>query len=272
MRLSDAPRLDVRSLLTEERTDLLELLRSLTDDEWVRPTAVPAWRVKDIALHLLDDDLGWLSRGRDRDVSGLLDVSGDYRDFVARLNRKNELWVDAASGLSRRVVCDLLEWAGRHVDEHHATVDLATPSRVSWASDGDVPAWLDLARDFTERWVHRQQMRAALDRSGERATRYLDVVLRTFVWAFPHQYRAPAQPGTEVGLDLGEGGAWILTRTENGWELDEGPSESPAAQVTMSGDAAWRSLTGATVDPREVSNQGPNELTDPIREVRGIII
>jgi hypothetical protein len=42
--------------------------------------------------------------------------------------------------------------------------------------------------------------------------------------------------------------------------------------VVMCGDTAWRSLTGAEVDPFEITNQGPVELTDPISTVRGIIV
>lgn len=72
MRLQDLPPIDVRPLLVTERQDLLALLRGLDVSDWKSATAVPGWRVKDIALHVLDDDLGWLSRGPDR--SGLLDA------------------------------------------------------------------------------------------------------------------------------------------------------------------------------------------------------
>ncbi len=90
MRLSEVAPLDVRPALTAERAALLELLRGLDDEAWIRETAVPRWAVKDIALHVLDDDLGWLSRGRDGDLSGLLDDTGDYQTFVAALAAKNQ--------------------------------------------------------------------------------------------------------------------------------------------------------------------------------------
>ena len=67
MELWQAPVDDVRPLLVEDRAELLDLLTALSADEWLHPTAAPDWTVKDIALHLLDDDLGWLSRGRDAD-------------------------------------------------------------------------------------------------------------------------------------------------------------------------------------------------------------
>src|SRR5207237_5983337 len=95
-------------------------------------------------LHLLDDQLGWLSRGRDNDPSGLLDDTGDYRQFVAALDAKNQRWVDGASGLSHRVLVDLLEWSGRQVDQYYASLDLREPSKVTWAGPGSVPLWFDL--------------------------------------------------------------------------------------------------------------------------------
>lgn len=103
-----APPLDLRESLGQERDDLLGLLDGLTDAEWLTPTPCSGWRVRDVALHLLDDDLGWLSRGRDGDLSGLIPMDVDYRDFVGALNHKNQSWVDASQGLSRQLVRELL--------------------------------------------------------------------------------------------------------------------------------------------------------------------
>lgn len=72
MSLWDVPPMDIRPHLRAERVALLELLEGLAPDQWNAPTVCPGWSVKDVALHLVDDDLGWLSRGRDQDLSGLL--------------------------------------------------------------------------------------------------------------------------------------------------------------------------------------------------------
>jgi uncharacterized protein (TIGR03083 family) len=272
MRLDEVPALDVRPLLGSERSDLLDLLRSLAPDQWASPTAVPGWRVKDIALHLLDDDLGWLSRGRDRDSSGLLVPTGDYRAFVAELGRKNQLWVDGAYGLSQRVVCDLLAWSGTEVDAFFATVDLRGPARVIWASASAVPAWFDLARDFTERWVHHQQIRDALACPGTHFEEHITTVLRTFVWAFPKQYEADAAVGTQIALDLDQGGTWVLTRRAMGWELDGGHAPSAAAAMAMPGDTAWRMLTGGAYDPSTITKSGSEDLAAAALRVRSIIV
>lgn len=123
---------DVRPLLTAERRELAGLLSGLTDEQWRHPTAVPGWTVKDVSLHLLGDDLGWLSRGRDRDASGLLEID-DQDTFVRALAAKNQRWADGAQGLSLPVVVGLLEWAGEQLDRYYATIDLTARGEVAWA-------------------------------------------------------------------------------------------------------------------------------------------
>src|SRR5260370_40370159 len=55
----------VVDLFPVERQHLLQLLAQLREEEWHSPTVCAGWTVKDIALHLLGDDIGRLSRDRD---------------------------------------------------------------------------------------------------------------------------------------------------------------------------------------------------------------
>ena len=55
----------VSHLFRELHGHLLVLLRSLTPEDWHRPTVCSAWCVKDIASHLLDGNLRRLSIQRD---------------------------------------------------------------------------------------------------------------------------------------------------------------------------------------------------------------
>ena len=272
MDLWSAPAEDVRPLLVQERRDLLGLLTSLSPEEWTAPSAAPGWTVKALALHVLDDDLGWLSRGRDGDTSALLDMS-DHASFVDALAAKNQRWIDGAYGLSPPVVIGLLRWAGDEIDAYYAGIDLRGEGSVSWASAGSVPQWFDLAQDLTERWVHQMQMREAVGRVEQFAATYLPSVLRTFVWALPYQFTAPAWAGTEVGVDLGTGGNWtLLSQTAGNWTLEERPAQNPAAVARFSDDAGWRWLTGAALPAGSWSVDGPAELVEPLRAVRGIIL
>lgn len=271
MRIFEAAVVDVRGPFTAQRQRLLSLLASLSDAQWETRTAAPHWAVKDIALHLLDVDLSWLAQDRDHDQAGTVTAPPGHEEFVRALAQRNQRWVDGTRVLSPRLVTDLLRWSGEQLDAYLATVDLTGSGSVYWA--GEVPVWFDLAREFTERWVHyRQIQEAALPGRDHLPDEYLPLVLRTFVWGFPHQYRAPAPPGTKVALEIPDIGAWILSRTAVGWSLDEGQAAAPAASLRINGEAAWRLLTGARYDPRQLRLSGDPALTEPLLRVRGIIV
>jgi uncharacterized protein (TIGR03083 family) len=267
--MSELPVTDVRGPLTAQRGRLLSLLASLSDAQWAAPTVAPQWSVKDIALHLLDVDLSWVARGRDHDRAGHTPVSADHGEFVRGLAERNQRWVDGTRSLSPRQITGLLRWSGEQLDAYLDTVDLASPSSVYWA--GQVPLWFDLAREFTERWVHYRQILEAAGRDDPQ-DEYLPLVLRTFAWGFPHQYRAQAPAGTTVAVAVPGIGAWVLTRTATGWSLDEGEAAAPAARLRMTGEAAWRLLTGAGYDAGQVQLSGDPALAGPLLRVRGIIV
>jgi Mycothiol maleylpyruvate isomerase N-terminal domain len=272
MRIDEVPAVDVRGSMTMQRRRLLSLLSSLSDAQWAAPTAAPQWPVKDIALHLLDVDLSWLARNRDRTGTGTIPAPSGHEDFVRRLAQRNQRWVDGTQTLSPQLITGLLQWSGEQLDAYLGTVDLARTSSVYWA--GTVPLWFDLAREFTERWVHYQQILEAARPAGHnpQPDDYSPLVLRTFIWGFPHQYRAPAPAGTTIALAITGIGAWTLTKTATGWTLDEGRTADPAASLQMTGDAAWRLLTGARYDPRQVRTSGDPALAGPLLQVRGIIV
>lgn len=272
MRIGEAPVVDVRGPLTAQRGRLLTLLTSLSAAQWAAPTAAPQWSVKDIALHLLDVDLSWLACDRDHDQSGIIPVPADHEEFVRGLARRNQRWVKGTRALSPRLITGLLAWSGEQLDAYLGTVDLTGASSVYWA--GEVPVWFDLAREFTERWVHYQQIREAALPGGhdQRQDEYLPLVLRTFIWGFPHQYQAPAPAGTAIALEIPGIGAWTLTRTATGWSLDERQPATPAASLRITGETAWRLLTGARHDMSQVQLSGDPALAEPLLRVRGIIV
>ena len=55
----------VMDLFATMREALLALLGSLSPEDWNKRTSCAQWVVKDVALHLLGDDVGILSRRRD---------------------------------------------------------------------------------------------------------------------------------------------------------------------------------------------------------------
>ena len=240
-------------LFPEERTALLDLLESLTDDQWAITDVYPGWDVKDIVQHLLADDLGRLSRSRDEYDAGLFRMAdpatfeADLLDFI---NRQNELWVQATRRLSPRVLIDLLRTTGEQTQSYWQSLDLdAIGEPVSWAGHEPAPVWLDVAREFTERWVHQQHIRDAVDAPPLTEPRLFVPVLDTFVRALPHTYRAVIAPEgahvrlTITGVEQCDPLRYELVRHDSHWQLLTDVDSTPAATLTIDADTAWRLFT-----------------------------
>lgn len=224
---------------------LLGLLAALAEDDWRRLTACAGWSVKDVAAHLLAGDLGILSRKRDDWPSGIAPRSAE--DLAVQINAHNERWVQAARFVSPSALQAMLALTGPQVCAYFASLDpSAAGDAVSWAGPGPAPVWLDLAREYTERWHHQQHIRDAVGRPGVTEPRFLAPVLATFVHALPVTYRDVAAPaGTLVGLTISgaAGGRWLLRRGPYAWALEAGADERGAAEVTLDEDTAWRLFT-----------------------------
>jgi hypothetical protein len=86
---------------------------------------------------------------------------------VAFLDRLNQTWVEATRRISPRLLCELVAFTGEAAWRYLASLDpLALEGRVSWVGPDPVPNWLDVAREYTERWTHQQQIRDAVGMPG----------------------------------------------------------------------------------------------------------
>lgn len=231
---------------SELLTALLTLLDSLSSEDWQRPTVATGWTVHDIALHLLGDEIGMLSRKRDAFSDGQAALT-TWDELVGWLNERNNHWVTATRRISPRLVCDLLRFTGDQVNTYFSSLDPhALGGPVSWAGPAPAPVWLDLAREFTERWHHQQHIRDAVGKPDLTGPRYLAPVLATFVHALPHAYRAVNAPErTCVTLTIAgdSGGAWSVVREQGKWQLYVGKPPQPQAEVVLPEDIAWRLFT-----------------------------
>ena len=228
------------------RSALLALLTGLSPADWERATVCASWSVKDVASHLLAGDAGILSRGRDGYTAG--ESAGEtYEEFVTFINRLNDSWVQATRRLSPRLLCDLLEFTGPPVEEYFASLDPdATGAPVAWAGPEPAPVWLDLAREYTERWHHQQQIRDAVGRPGLKEPRFFAPVLDTFVRALPHTFRdvsADEHTTLQFSVRGDSGGDWFLVREPGQWKLLLEADSKPAAMVSLAQEDAWRLLT-----------------------------
>lgn len=226
---------------------LLELLRSLSPADWQRPTLARQWTVKDIAAHLLDGNLRTLSMLRDGHFGEAPD-DFSYAGIVAYLNRLNADWVRAARRLSPAVLIELLAQSGAEYTAYLQTLDPWAPAAfsVAWAGENESPNWFHIARDYTEKWHHQQQIREAVGQPGALMTSALfQPLIETLMRGLPHTYRAVAAPvGTQVQVNIGPemGGTWQLERNQDNWKLTE-HLLAPAAAITLTPAVAWKLFT-----------------------------
>src|SRR5215216_5638663 len=83
---------------------LIELLISLSAEEWEMQTIAKRWRVKDVAAHLLDGNIRALSLQRDRCFGVPGPATDDYDEIVRWLNQYNNDWVAVAKRISPAVM------------------------------------------------------------------------------------------------------------------------------------------------------------------------
>lgn len=259
------------------RIELLGLLDGLDGGDWTRPTAAIRWSVKDVVAHLLGGDVGILSR--ERDGFGASNATArNYGELVKLVDRANEEWVSACRRMSPRLLREMLAVTGPEVERYFSSLDpSAMGGPVSWAGPDPAPVWFDVAREFTERWHHQQQIRDATGSAPLDDPYFLAPVLDTFVRALPHGFRhAVAPAGTVVRFEISgaAGGVWFVHRMEQGWKLVLESSVEPATNVALPQDLAWRLFTkgvsGQDARARAVI-RGDAELAAPLFSTSAII-
>ncbi|MFJ2651855.1 maleylpyruvate isomerase family mycothiol-dependent enzyme [Streptomyces sp. NPDC087420] len=280
------PPLDVRPLFPVERGALADLLAALEPDEWARPTVCPGWTVRDVAGHILHDYVRRLSAGRDRHPGPEF---GSGETLAAFLARTNEDFVRTARQISPRLLIDLLAHLGAQLDVEWSGREMGGPAGVdvAWAAPGrEAPAWLDIAREYSELWVHQQQIRDAVGRPGATAPRLLHPVLDTFLRALPqtlHRTPAPVATTVRVRVPGPAGGRWTAVRRADRWTLDH-DAPAPAAgadaeaevdaEVVIGADTLWRLATrGITVRTAHdrATTRGDTTLSDAALDIVSIV-
>jgi uncharacterized protein (TIGR03083 family) len=263
--------------------ELISLLRGLAPEDWEKPTVAGAWRVRDVAAHLLDVSLRRLSMHRDGHRPPPGEPIAGYGDLVRFLNRLNAEWVHAAQRLGPRLLTDLLEWTGPQVAAFLASLPPHEQAVISvaWAGEERSENWFDVGREYTEHWHHQAQIRDAVGAPPLDARRWLHPVIELCLYSLPVAFRRLDAPeGAALVLDvIGDaGGAWSLVRSPGSdihWRLWRGASPQATTRARLDTDAAWRLLFNAL--PPETARErltveGDPALVEPLIAARGVMV
>lgn len=227
---------------------LIELVQSLTSEEWSQPTLAKQWTVKDIASHLLDGNIRMISIVRDGYMSKPSGPIESYQDLVRYLNQLNADWVNATRRMSPAVLIELLRATGNEYCEQLKKLKPFEPAMfsVAWAGQAESPNWFHIAREYTEKWHHQQQIRDAVKKPGIMNREFFYPLIDTFMQALPHTYRSvQAELSTviKVTVTTETGGEWFLERGAEKWLLTKTHSKYIQAEVTLDPDTAWKLFT-----------------------------
>jgi uncharacterized protein (TIGR03083 family) len=245
-------------LLRKVDAHLIDLLRSLTPDEWDLQTIAPAWKVRDVAAHLLDTALRKLSMVRDSNFVETVEIRSPA-DVVSLVNRLNREGVAVYRRLSPAILIELMTAACNQSADFHESLDPFAPAAfsVSWAGEDRSLNWFDTARELTERWHHQQQIRLATNRPGLMTPELYHPVLDCFLRGLPHAFRDVAAPeGTTVLVEISGdcGGSWTLAKAPLAWTLVRNSAAVYKSRVTIPQALAWRLFTKG-IDPDLIQPQ-----------------
>jgi uncharacterized protein (TIGR03083 family) len=217
------PPADIPELIGLERARLLEVLGTLGEVDWQKPTPCPEWNVLELCSHLVGVDLSSLSRHRDHHLGTPPPGGVAEEEFIEWLDDLQREWVKAARRLSPQVVIDLLGWAAPQLVEVFAREDAsALSAHVSWAGPDPLPAWFDQLRELSEYWIHRQQLLEALGHPSDFRPELVGPVLDGLRWAYPFRlHQLHGVPGDTVVLAITGPSAvtWHLVATGRDWEF-----------------------------------------------------
>lgn len=223
---------------------LIELLESLTEEEWHAPTVAKKWLVKDIASHLLDGNLRTLSISRDRYFGEKPENINSYTDLVDYLNKLNLTWTNTTKRLSPTVITHLLESTGKEYYEHLKTLDPFENAlfSVAWAGEETSFNWFHIAREYTEKFLHQQQIRDALGKQALLTKELFYPFIHIFMQALPNAYKnAKAEKGTIVTLivDTVIGGQWSIIKDDENWKFINTSNIKSNAVLKIKPNDAW---------------------------------
>ena len=256
--------IDTRLLFKPLQRKLIDLLKSLSQEEWHKQTVAKKWKVKDVVSHILDTQLRVLSMQRDGYFGEQPPKINSYKDLVNWLNQLNSDWVNAAKRLSPTTLILLLEAIGDLVTDYYASLDPwdAAMFSVAWAGESKSYNWMHVAREYTEYWHHQQQIRDAVGKQGIMSREFFYPVINTFFQALPYTFReVEADQGTviETQITSDAGGTWYLERESDGWKLNPAPKSKPISFVKIPIELSWVLFSKSI---------RPNEIMDKI-EIRG---
>ncbi len=225
---------------------LIELLKSLSPTDWNKSTVAKLWTVKDVAAHLLDTSIRTIAESKNF-IGDPPTPINSYHELVDYLNRLNTDWVKAMRRVSPETLIDFLKLTQKPFIEYYHSLDQLSPAKfsVAWAGEQESKNWFHIAREYTERWHHQQQIRDAVGKPGIMDREFFFPMIDTLLSAMPYAYRESSpKEGTIVQVKIlgTAGGEWRIQKQSIGWEFTSASGEITST-IELDTDTAWKLFT-----------------------------
>ncbi|MEM6343475.1 MAG: maleylpyruvate isomerase N-terminal domain-containing protein [Bacteroidota bacterium] len=245
----------------------ISLIKGLTVEEWQAQTIAKLWKVKDVVTHLLDGNIRTLSMLRDKHF-GEGTTASSYEELVTFLNGLNADWVKAMKRVSPQMLILLHEVTGPLYYQFYASQDPFAKAAFSvvWAGEAESKNWMHHAREYTEKFLHQQQIRDAVNKPGIMNKEFFYPFADICMMALPHTFRAiEADEGSVLKMQItGEmGGKWYLRRIEQTWQLSKEARATTDAEVIMGANEFWQIVSKSkryTDFPDKIITKGDSTL------------
>ena len=246
-RLDATVRIPVLDAFRTVNEALLELLADFSAEEWHRTTVHKDRSVKDLTAHLLHGSLRRLTGMRDqyRPPAGKkFSTTAELTQFIQDDNRAFMLGM---ARVSPQILVEMIARYDPEVLRLFESLDPVAPGLgVVWAGEWISQNWFDVAREYTEKWHHQQQLRDATGRPALYDPTLLTPALETFARGLPFAYRSlEAGDGTSISILVKDvaGVAWTLRRERDTWSLWTAAVADSVTSISASADTLWRVWT-----------------------------
>ncbi|MBX2915071.1 MAG: maleylpyruvate isomerase N-terminal domain-containing protein [Cyclobacteriaceae bacterium] len=256
---------------------LIDLLKSLPTADWQRHTVAKMWTVKDVVAHLLDTSVRTVAMAQHH-TGDTPDAIHSYQDLVNYLNQLNADWIKAMRRVSPQTLIDFLQLTQKPMIDYYHSLDLQAPAifPVAWAGENESKNWFHVAREYTERWHHQQQIRDAVKQDGIMTREYFYPMIATLLHALPHNYQTTNAPdGTCISITItgAAGGTWIIQHQKNKWHFVN-TIQNNATTISLDADTAWKLFTKALSTEetdKRVQVSGNKELGVPFLKMVAVM-
>jgi len=237
--------IDTRYLFQELTSLFISDMEKVPFTDWKTRTCYPTWTVKDIIAHLIQTSLGRLSKQRDHYPNKTQPERMEFRKLAGLIDSSNHLWIQVFKGISPEIMFELFKYSEKALADfiHHQELKSPAFYPVAWADESLNQNWLDIGREYTERWSHQQQIREALKIPLSKPSRFMKPVLDILIQALPYWYRPlPADEGIAIHIEiLGEsGGDRFLVKEQNSWKITKSTARSLIDKISLSEDVFWK--------------------------------